>query len=57
MLLKDIREELDDLGDETGRFYGLTAALPCGPSNIANIDIGEVSKYLTDFNLMSYVAY
>lgn len=54
LLLKQIREELDDLGEETGRFYGLTAALPCGPSNINNIDINEVSKYLTEFNLMSY---
>lgn len=55
LLLQDVRRELDDLGAEKGgRFYGLTAALPCGPSNIDNIDIMEVSKYLTEFNLMSY---
>mmetsp|Transcript_12350 Transcript_12350/g.22891 ORF Transcript_12350/g.22891 Transcript_12350/m.22891 type:complete len:619 (+) Transcript_12350:133-1989(+) len=54
LLLQDVRKELDTLGDETGRFYGLTAALPCGPSNIVNIDIETVSQYLTEFNLMSY---
>jgi len=54
LLLQDIREELDALGAETGRFYGLTAALPCGPSNINNIDIQTVAQYLTEFNLMSY---
>jgi len=54
LLLQDIRMELDALGEDTGRFYGLTAALPCGPSNIGNIDIVEVSKYLTEFNLMTY---
>lgn len=54
LLLRDIRTELDDLGNKTGRVYGLTAALPCGPKNIKNIDIAEVSKYLTEFNLMTY---
>lgn len=54
LLLRDIKLELDALGAETGRTYGLTAALPCGPANIANIDITEVAKYLTEFNLMSY---
>eukprot|EP00585_Thalassiosira_rotula_P004448 CAMPEP_0196153706 /NCGR_PEP_ID=MMETSP0910-20130528/37653_1 /TAXON_ID=49265 /ORGANISM="Thalassiosira rotula, Strain GSO102" /LENGTH=653 /DNA_ID=CAMNT_0041417579 /DNA_START=108 /DNA_END=2069 /DNA_ORIENTATION=+ len=54
LLLQDIREELDKLGAENGRFYGLTAALPCGPSNIRNINIVEVSKYLTELNLMTY---
>lgn len=57
LLLRDVREELDKLHLKTGRFYGLTAALPCGPSNINNIDIQEVSKYLTEFNLMSYGAF
>ena len=54
LLLRDIREALDKLQEETGKFYGLTAALPCGPSNIDNIDIPTISKYLTEFNLMSY---
>jgi chitinase len=54
LLLQDVKRELDDLGTVTGRSYGLTAALPCGPSNINNIDIQTVSQYLTEFNLMSY---
>jgi len=54
LLLRDIREELEGLTAETGRSYGLTAALPCGPSNIQNIDIATVSMFLTEFNLMSY---
>jgi len=54
LLLRDIREELDTLSGETGKDYGLTAALPCGPSNIKNIDIGTVTQFLTEFNLMTY---
>lgn len=54
LLLRDIKVELDNLSQETGRQYGLTAALPCGPSNIENIDIITVADYLTEFNLMSY---
>ena len=43
LLLKDIRQALDELGHNTGRFYGLTAALPCGPDLIEKIqvDVGE----------------
>ena len=29
LFLQDIRDALDELGERTGRFYGLTAALPC----------------------------
>lgn len=54
LLLRELREKLNELGDRTGKFYGLTAALPCGPNNIANIDIESVAKYLTEFNLMTY---
>ena len=53
LLLQSVREKLDELGEETGKFYGLTAALPCGTSHINNIDIETVSKYLSEFNLMS----
>ena len=37
LLLRDLRQKLDELGDETGKFYGLTAALPCGTNHIGNI--------------------
>ena len=54
LLLDDVRAALDELGAETGRFYGLTAALPCGPSIIDNQDIAHVSMRLTELNLMTY---
>ena len=57
LLLQDIRTALDELGARNGRFYGLTAALPCGPANIYNIDIGVVSKLLSELNLMTYDFY
>lgn len=28
LLLDEVRSKLDELGQQTGRFYGLTAALP-----------------------------
>ena len=46
--------ELDELGRQTGKEYGLTAALPCGTTNIVNIDIEWVAQYLSEFNLMTY---
>ncbi len=54
LLLHDIRQELDTLGEKNDRFYGLTAALPCGTSNMNNIEVQTVSQYLTEFNLMTY---
>ena len=54
LLLDDVRAKLDELGSDTGRFYGLTAALPCGPLNIANMDIAHVAKTLSQLNLMTY---
>jgi chitinase len=54
LLLGEIRTKLDQLEAETGKHYGLTAALPCGPSMIDNIDVGYLSTVLDEFNLMSY---
>ncbi len=55
LLLQTIREKLDELSLRTGgKFYGLTAALPCGTSHIKNIDIKTVVNYLSEFNLMTY---
>jgi chitinase len=53
-LLQDIRDELDALGQANNRFYGLTAAMPCGPDLIDGIDLGVVKDILTEFNLMTY---
>ena len=54
LLLNDVRAALDKLGAESGRYYGLTAALPCGPSHIENMDIAHVASTLTELNLMTY---
>jgi len=54
LLLDDVRAVLDELEAETGKFYGLTAALPCGPSIIDNQDIAHVGRLLTELNLMTY---
>jgi len=54
LLLDDVRAALDTLGAETGRYYPLTAALPCGPSNIDNIDIAHAATRLDELNLMTY---
>ena len=52
--MKEIRDALDALGQANNRFYGLTAAMPCGPDLINGIDLGEVKNILTEFNLMTY---
>eukprot|EP00804_Cyclotella_cryptica_P012777 CCRYP_010560-RD/>CCRYP_010560-RD protein AED:0.28 eAED:0.28 QI:394/1/1/1/0.91/0.84/13/21/1008 len=54
LLLDDLRSALDELESQTGIYYGLTAALPCGPSIIDNQDIAHVSSVLTELNLMTY---
>lgn len=54
LFLQEIRTALDVLGEKNNRFYGLTAALPCGPDLIKNIQIDVVSDILTELNLMTY---
>ena len=54
LLLDDVRDALDKLGLETGKYYKLTAALPCGPKHLVNIDIPHVNSRLDELNVMSY---
>merc|ERR1719401_2089751 len=54
LLLRAVRDELDRLGAERGTFYPLTAALPCGPDKIGDIQVERVKDILTELNLMSY---
>ncbi len=54
LLLNDVRAALDALGGQTGKFYGLTAALPCGPRHLANMDLAHVASTLSELNIMSY---
>jgi len=53
-LLLAIKYRLDNLSRETGKSYGLTAALPCNPQHIDNIEVDKLANILTEFNLMSY---
>jgi GH18 family chitinase len=53
-LLQAIRYRLDNLSRETGKSYGLTAALPCNPQHMDNIEVNKLANILTEFNLMSY---
>jgi chitinase len=54
LFLEEIRKALDALGQTNGRSYGLTAALPCGPDLVDNIQIDVVKDYLDELNLMTY---
>ena len=54
LLIDDVRDALDKLGLETGKYYKLTAALPCGPQHLVNIDIPHVNSRLDELNVMSY---
>jgi len=52
-MLMAIKAGLEMLTRKTGKVYGLTAALPCNPNNIENIEVGKLTSVLTEFNLMS----
>ena len=54
LFLRAIRDALDRLGNERGKYYPLTAALPCGPDKIANIQVDKIKDILDELNLMSY---
>ena len=48
LLFDDVRAALGELEAETGKFYGLTAALPCGPSIIDNMVIEHVGRLVSE---------
>ena len=54
LLLEEVRKRLGELGEKNGRFYGLTAALPCGTNHIDNIDVAVAAGYMSELNLMTY---
>ena len=55
LLLDDVRAALDGLEAETGKFYGLTAALPCGPSIIDNMVIEHVGRLVSEAKAFFYL--
>lgn len=54
VLLQQIRDTLNAYGSITGKNYLLTAALPAGPSNMANIQWPQVANILDFLNIMTY---
>ncbi|KAK8078842.1 glycoside hydrolase family 18 protein [Apiospora phragmitis] len=56
-LLAAIRAELDDYSTRNaldGYHFLLTAAVPAGPQNYANMRLADMNQYLDTFNLMAY---
>ena len=50
-MLASIKAALDTLTRSTGKSYGLTAALPCNPDNIANIEVEKLTTILTEVRI------
>lgn len=57
LILRDLRAMLDELGEETGRYYELTSAINVGYDKLAVVDYKEASKYLDNIYMMSYDFY
>jgi hypothetical protein len=53
--MEELRNALDELEEETGKHYGITAALPCGPTHLQNINVPELSKHLSELNVSAEV--
>ncbi|WP_051311467.1 glycosyl hydrolase family 18 protein, partial [Zooshikella ganghwensis] len=56
-LMRDLRQALDALSQETGKKYQLTAATSAGPKKIDNINYAEVSGYVDYIFAMTYDFY
>lgn len=46
--LQAIRDALDALGQAKGRYFPLTAALPCGPDKIEKIQVDKIKDILDE---------
>ena len=57
VLMKELREMLDELGEKNDRYYELTSAINVGYDKLAVVDYGEASKYLDHIYMMSYDFY
>jgi GH18 family chitinase len=54
LLLGLVREKLDRLGGETGRYYEITVASPAGYDKVANFNLEGLKQHVDFFNVMTY---
>jgi chitinase len=54
LLLAALRGKLDEAGSADKKQYLLTIAAPCGPRNIACLELDKIHKHLDWINLMAY---
>lgn len=54
VMLKELREGLDAIGEKNGRYYQLSSAAGVAPSKVAGIDYPEASKYIDNWFAMTY---
>jgi len=57
LMFKALREELDALGERTGKTYQLTTAIPCFTRFIEMTEMAKAQQYLDYINLMAYDFY
>ena len=54
LLLAELRRQLDEQGKVDGRHYELTIAASARPSEIANIELAQITPLLDFINVMTY---
>ncbi len=54
ILLKELRQALNQAGITDKKYYEISAALPAGLSHMEKLDIPGMNKYLDFFNVMTY---
>jgi chitinase len=54
LLMQEFRRQLDERGQEQGREFLLTAAVPAGPLNYVNFELKELAEVVDWMNLMAF---
>ncbi|ASP37634.1 chitinase [Bacterioplanes sanyensis] len=57
VLMKELRQALDALSQETGRNYQLTAAMSGGVEKLSQVDWEQAAQYMDYINIMTYDYY
>ncbi|MCO8246077.1 glycoside hydrolase family 18 protein [Haladaptatus sp. AB643] len=57
LLLEEIRNRLDEAGEEDDQHYELSMAAAPIPSNIDPLEVGKIAEYLDFINVMNYNFY